>query len=424
MGFFSSVSSFVSSAVSTISRVASSAWEKTKEVAHKAVDWMANEAETFIGDVKEMWGKVKPYINAISPWLKKAAAATATWPWLSGAITILDQTLQTLLALENSPVLKKIESAINWTIKLARKFNKSKLSEEEIAEAEVHKDAFHEAKQKMQGNVEQLKALDLASIINDFALVNTAIVNIMDANSIRDFEHYLRLRATQKLLNSVEQTLSTAQSIDDISADEIFMLEVGAKLLASDPTLSDQDTLHLDNIILKRFNKKLIPFVFEEMIIAWGKNLSEIEDEWTNLNREIAKDKVLKSRLEIAKKISELSKDEEVILLDLLTTLPIRLQKLETLEKQDREMRNYVYAAEGFLQFLEKTEEQLIEDEQDYLIDYCSSVGKIIIDCAQYGKKWESLNEEERGLIIDFANIFEEASKARAKQLVEVEVGV
>jgi len=254
--------------------------------------------------------------------------------------------------------------------------------------------------------------------------VNTAIVNIMDANSIRDFEHYLRLRATQKLLNSVEQTLSTAQSIDDISADEIFMLEVGAKLLASDPTLSDQDTLHLDNIILKRFNKKLIPFVFEEMIIAWGKNLSEIEDEWTNLNREIAKDKVLKSRLEIAKKISELSKDEEVILLDLLTTLPIRLQKLETLEKQDREMRNYVYAAEGFLQFLEKTEEQLIEDEQDYLIDYCSSVGKIIIDCAQYGKKWESLNEEERGLIIDFANIFEEASKARAKQLVEVEVGV
>ena len=44
----------------------------------------------------------------------------------------------------------------------------------------------------------------------------------------------------------------------------------------------------------------------------------------------------------------------------------------------------------------------------------------IIIECAQHGKQWEELSESEQFLIIDFANIFEEASRARAARLVEV----
>lgn len=44
----------------------------------------------------------------------------------------------------------------------------------------------------------------------------------------------------------------------------------------------------------------------------------------------------------------------------------------------------------------------------------------IIIDCAQHGKRWEELTEDEQSLIIDFANIFEEASRERASRLVEV----
>lgn len=44
----------------------------------------------------------------------------------------------------------------------------------------------------------------------------------------------------------------------------------------------------------------------------------------------------------------------------------------------------------------------------------------IIIECAQHGRQWEELTEDEQALIIDFANIYEEASRARAAKLVEV----
>jgi hypothetical protein len=62
--------------------------------------------------------------------------------------------------------------------------------------------------------------------------------------------------------------------------------------------------------------------------------------------------------------------------------------------------------------------------DKEYLIEQTDTVGKIIIDCAQYGKKWEDLSLDEQGLIIDFANIFKKASIERAKQLEEIEVSV
>ena len=83
-------------------------------------------------------------------------------------------------------------------------------------------------------------------------------------------------------------------------------------------------------------------------------------------------------------------------------------------------MRNYVFAAEGFLQMLEKEPEDFIDKE--YLFEDSATAGMIIIECAQFGKKWEELNKEEQMLIIDFANIFEKASRSRVKELVEVAV--
>ena len=59
-------------------------------------------------------------------------------------------------------------------------------------------------------------------------------------------------------------------------------------------------------------------------------------------------------------------------------------------------------------------------DDKEYLIEQVGVVGKIIIDCAQNGKKWEVLTDDEQELIIDFANIFKKQSLERASQLVEV----
>ena len=83
-------------------------------------------------------------------------------------------------------------------------------------------------------------------------------------------------------------------------------------------------------------------------------------------------------------------------------------------------MRHYVFAAEGFLQLLEKEESDLIAEDKDYLISEGGRVGLIIIDCAQNGRKWDSLSDEEQNLIIAFSNIFEENSRERAN-LVKVE---
>jgi hypothetical protein len=427
MGWFSNVCSKVGTAVrnvaSSVASVASDVWKKTKEVAAKAVVWMADNAETFVADVKEAWKKVKPYIEKLSPFLKQAAKAVGVkYPWLSGALLILDTTLQGLLALENSPVLKKLEAAINWTIAAAKNFKATFLTPEDIEEANKRKETFKEAAQNM--SEADAHALALAAMINDYVKIQSVIKIVFESAPPADFDHYLRLRATQKLLASVEGSLNAAQSVGDISSDDLFMLDVAAELIRKSPQLSDENAIKLDEIILRKFNKKLIPFVFEEMISAWELDLQTNQEEWAFLNSSLAKETVLLRRLEVSKRISELTVDEEKLLSELLVSVPILKNTASVLEKKNREMQNYVYAAEGFLQVLEKSGDQLEAEGRGYLAEEGSKVGMIVIDCAQNGKAWELLNDEEQSLIIDFANIFEEDCQSRLKKMLEVEVGV
>ncbi|WP_169929020.1 hypothetical protein [Macromonas bipunctata] len=109
------------------------------------------------------------------------------------------------------------------------------------------------------------------------------------------------------------------------------------------------------------------------------------------------------------------------LLTDLDVNVPAMKADLNALGKRTREMRNYVYAAEGFIQVLEKTAEELEAEDRSYLAEDGGRVGMIIIDCAQHGKPWEDLSEEEKDLIIDYANIFEEASQQRTSQLLQLE---
>ncbi|MBC3833643.1 hypothetical protein H8K33_19205 [Undibacterium amnicola] len=424
MGWFSNFCSSVGSAVSSIgsavSNVASRAWEGAREIAGKAVSWMADKAENFVDGVKEVWSKVKPYVAAISPFLKQAAKL-APWPWLSTAITIFDHALQTLLKLEDSPVLKKIEAAINWTISTAKKLKETYLDPKEIEEANKRKEVFEQAATQVTGDAKH--AMALASMINDYVKIQSVIKIIFEENAVDNFDHYLRLRATQKLLANVEQALTSASSIEEISSDDMFMLEVGAKLIKKNPTLSDADALRIDEIIFNRFNSKLLPFVFEEMIMAWEQNLESKRAEWQELNADFAKETVLMRRLKTTERLSELSEQDQILLSGLMARSPETQEKLSALEKHNREMKNYVSAAEGFLQVLEKDPEQLIAEGKEYLAEESAAAGMIIIDCAQNGKRWEDLTPEQQSLIIDYANIFEADCKQRLKKLIEIEVG-
>ena len=116
MGFWSSVGSFCSSVVSSVSRAASAVWETTKDIASKAVGWMAEKAESFVDNVKEVWRTVKPYIEQTRKVLQTAAKVVGI-PWLSSALTMLDKGLGALIAFEDSPIAKKVDgSAIGSSV--------------------------------------------------------------------------------------------------------------------------------------------------------------------------------------------------------------------------------------------------------------------------------------------------------------------
>ncbi|HAT2781404.1 TPA: hypothetical protein I8352_001454 [Citrobacter koseri] len=421
MGLWSGFSNFCSSVASAVTSTASRVWNGIKETAAKTVSWMAEKAETFVGSVKSVWEKVKPFIsNVIRPIVQKAAKLAEKmlpqFPWVGGALKALDKALGLLVEWDKSDLAKRIGKAIEWAINKAKQLKDLFLTPEEMDEASEHEQALREARNQMRG--EAASAVDLASLITLYAQLSTRIKDVLDNIQINDFEHYLRLRASQKLLKDAEQHLTRAQDIDTITDDDLFLIETGNELLKPNPQLSDDATQRLDRVVMARFGKKLIPFVFEEMIMAWGYNLQDMENEWKSLNDGLSKEQVLLRRLQIGQRLGDLQEDEVPMLNELEVRLPVQQAEMEAKRKRTNEMRNYVFAAEGFLQMLEKEPEEFAD--QEYLMEDSSTVGMIIIECAQFGKRWEELNTEQQSLIIDFANIFEKASRARASKLVEV----
>lgn len=421
MGLWSGFSNFCSSVASAVTSTASRVWNGIKETAAKTVSWMAEKAETFVGSVKSVWEKVKPFIsNVIRPIVQNAAKLAEKmlpqFPWVGGALKALDKALGLLVEWDKSDLAKRIGKAIEWSINKAKQLKDLFLTPEEMDEASEHEQALREARNQMRG--EAASAVDLASLITLYAQLSTRIKDVLDNIQINDFEHYLQLRASQKLLKDAEQRLTRAQDIDTITDDDLFLIETGNELLKPNPQLSDDATQRLDRVVMARFGKKLIPFVFEEMIMAWGYNLQDMENEWKSLNDGLSKEQVLLRRLQIGQRLGDLQEDEVPMLNELEARLPVQQAEMEAKRKRTNEMRNYVFAAEGFLQMLEKEPEEFAD--QEYLMEDSSTVGMIIIECAQFGKRWEELNTEQQSLIIDFANIFEKASRARASKLVEV----
>ncbi|WP_333662431.1 hypothetical protein [Acinetobacter sp.] len=421
MGLWSSFKSAVSSAVSTVKSVASKAWDTAKSAASKAIDWMADEAENFVGKVKEVWATVKPHVVRIAPIVSNALKAIP-YPWAQTAAVAIEKGLQALLALENSPILKKAEQAILWAAKAARHFREKFLTPDEAKEAEQRQEDLQEAMDAMQTE-EQRQSIRFAAVINDYVLVQTRIQAILEQDNLTDFNHYLRLRATQKLLKAAEKTLNTAQNINEISADDSFLLRIGADLLAENPQLSDADAGRLDQLIKRRFNgKSLIPFVFEEMICAWETKYQNMEAKWDQANKNLAVLKRQAKQLDVKMKIEPLTQVEVEQLTELKNEIATATHQLKQQAEENRAMQSYVHAAEGFLQVLEKSAEQFEEEGRDYIVDDVAIVGRLLIDCAQNGKQWNELSEDEKSLITDYANIFAEDSKKRNQDLIEAEV--
>lgn len=418
MGLSSWLSDVTSSVVSAVGSVASAVYNGAKKVAREAISWIASNGEGLITSVKETWAKVKPYLQKTSPFLKGLAAA-APFPWLKGALLAIDKGVTALLALENSPILKQLERAAQWVIKLAKRLDQQLTAQEE-AEAREHQQTFNQAMAEAQGTA-QAGTFDVAAMLNELALVKTGIANLLDDRKvITDMEHYLRLRATQKLIRTVEDKLSIVALIEHISADDIFLVKLGASLLSDDPQMSEADANRLDSIVTQRFGTTLTPFVFEEMSKIWQLDLTEDERQWKRTVVIVNKAKARLKSLQFEARVTQLSAADQATLHQLEAELPEQLLVNEDLMKRNVEREHYISATEGFLQLLEKTPEQLHADDQEYLLTQGQEVGKLLIECAQNGTRWDKLSDQQQSLIADFANVFREDSIKRGEEL-EVE---
>lgn len=431
MDWFSSACSWVGGAISSVASgvasVSSAVFNGAREMAGKAVGWMAEKAEGFVKDVKDVWNTVKPYVDKIRMGIKAAAAAVPI-PWVKAALIGLDQALGALTAFENSPIAKKIDAAIKWSIELAKRWQNGRqtpeaqeeqLSEAELEEARRHQENMRFAEREVV-SPEHRHQMELASAINDYEIAKADLSNVLIA-APENFEHYLRLRATQKLLNMADKKFRSAQSVDELSADDLFLVRIASDLIKVNPELSTEAAARLDRVLNEKYGKKLTPFVFEEMIAAWGVRAKKLEKQWEDANITYAKDSMLLKRLQLALKIQhELSAEETQELGKLEVDLPVSKQRLDELATQKRDIQRYVGAAEGFLQLLEKSEEQIDLEDRSYLIEEGTMVGQLLVDCAQNDKSFSELSQDDQALVIDYSNIFQQESEVRMEKVLEV----
>ncbi|MCD9557216.1 hypothetical protein GRJ22_12315 [Photobacterium carnosum] len=428
MGWFSSVCSFVSnvvsSTVSTVKSAVSNAWEGAKSVARSAVSWMAKKAESVVASVKTVWQTVKPYIPIVRNILKKVAASVY-WPWLKSGLLFLEKGLHFIETFGDTALGKKISKEIQKIINLSKNIYNTFFSDQELKEAKERDEMLKEAQvaATAAGNSEAEKTIAISKLLNAYGIINTEVNNLLSEKSqLLSFDHYLRLRATQKLLLDIEETLRFSQDIENITEDDIFLLEVAKDLIAEHPTLSTENATRLDAIIYKRKQKNLLPFVFEEMIAAWNKTVEELDAEWRTKSKTLSKVKIELRRLQNEKAITELSRENQARLNELHAFVPQEQDRVNMMAKRKRERTSYVYAAEGLMQTIEKTAEELESENLDFLIEDSAEIGQLIINCLQHGKRWEELTQDEQDLIMDYANIFEEACKARTESLLKVTV--
>ncbi|MFM5072098.1 hypothetical protein [Aeromonas hydrophila] len=430
MGLFS----FCRSVGSAISRGASALYNKAKEVAGEAIGWMAEKAEGFVQSTKAAWQVVKPYVQKAQEFIR-AAAAVAPLPWLKSALLALDRGITALFAFENSPIAKKIDSAIKWAIELAKRWQASRqkaqsaqqhsaeqedeLTDEELAIAQKHQATFRSIEIELD-DAQARETCELAASINDFKIAKTLLAKALEGDPA-DFEHYLRLRATQKLLKMADTTFQNAKTIDDIGTDVLFLVRTASNLVKVNPELSMAAAKKLDVVLKEQFGTTLAPFVFEEMVGSWGAMAKDLNAQWTEANKKLAQMNVAFKSLTLNKQLQgQLAPEEEAELARLQGEIPVAKDKLYHLDTQRSDIARYVGAIEGFLQLLEKSQEEIEANGHSYLFKDGAKVGMILMRCAQDGLVFKDLELEEQDLITDYANIFSADADVRMERVLEV----
>lgn len=404
--FCDSVISGLSSAASAVGRVVT----KVASVAGKVLSTVASVGEKVIKTVKAVWPVVKPWVAKFSVLLN---GIPYVGPYLAKAA-------QVLLALDKSPILKKIGEIAEKVLPKAKVLGQALSKWADIRKAREEQEDLEEAEAEME-NDEQRSALRLTEFINKFVIVNSTIAKLIETDKVADLESYLRIRADARILERMKDKLNNIKSIEDVSADDLFVLNFTDKI-TTEKEVTDEEADRFSNLVEKMFGKPIIAIVFDEMIKQWEADLqmdrARKEDAFDVFN----KAQTTYNRCVRLEKAGDATEEDLTEMRQLKEKLP-KLEVIHSdLQKAIGHRQDYIEAAEGMLRVYEGDDSlaEIVGDAIDVIKDNVEEVGMVIIDCMNRGKQWEELSEDEKALIMDFSNIFRKAAKMRAKEVVEV----
>lgn len=439
MGFFSDVWDGVKSTAKAVVN-------KARNVAKKVVSFIAEKGDKIVEGVKKTWNTVKKTVQTVAIAAKTAAPMLALIPGVGPVLSGMAVAVGTaaskvaigMMTVEQVCAKYDVEGKVRKAIDVAKKMDaifkeqdkqteiqeEQQLLEERLNEIQSDQSELNQAYQEIDASSEK-DAILYAMIINEYALLQSKINEVILKDNLKDFEHLLRLRAVQKMLKSAQHSIAEAKDVKELKEDDLFLLQVGSQLLEAEPQLSDMEAERLDGLIRNRYTgKSLLPFVFEEMVSTWMVRYENLEASWQRMNATQAGIKRQITELKTKMAIEELSPAEEMQLASLESDLKVSVYQLKQRQEESRSMRTYINASEGFLQILEKDYEQIEAEGREYLLDDVAEVGRLIIDCAENNKPLSELSYDEFGLLNDYANIFAQEAKERADELNKVEVTV
>lgn len=436
MGIFSSVLDGVKSA-------AKAAVNTARSVAKKVVSFVAEKGDKIVEGVKKTWKTVKKTVQTVAIAAKTAAPVLALIPGVGPVLSGMAVAVGTaaskvaigMMTVEQVCAKYDVEGKVRKAIDIAKKMDavfkeqdkqseiqeEQQLLEERLNEIQSDQSELNQAYQEIDASSEK-DAILYAMIINEYALLQSKINEVILKDNLKDFEHLLRLRAVQKMLKSAQKSIAQVKDVKDLQEDDLFLLQIGNQLLEADPQLSDAEADRLDALIKKRYTgKSLLPFVFEEMISTWVVRYENLEAAWKRMNNEQAAIKRQITELKTKMMIEELSPAEQEQLANLESDFKISAHQLKQKEVESRSMKTYVNASEGFLQILEKDYEEIEAEGREYLLDDIAEIGQLIMDCAESNKPLSELDADQFSLINDYANIFAQDAKERADELNKIE---
>jgi hypothetical protein len=406
-----------SAVVRSVKAAGTTVYRAAKHAATSALMWMADEGHQFVDDVKSTWRAIRPHIEmVVAPIAAALERMTVGVPWLHHSVKALNQLLAVVVNLIDGPLGRAIETAIRWTFNLARYIVDHVLGRAHWREAEQHSETLKKASANDAFDPESAHGIKVAAMLLEFHLAIAKVGEALDKGQVEDFNHYLRLRAAQKLLQLSEQRLKAVDASVgarvEVSDDDMFVVAQAHELIKDVPEMSSADLARLDRLIEARLGKNLLPFVFEELLLAWNASAAALDVEWHDAeNRRI----VTKSELNGLRNRARFGlSDQETRRLDELAALlpDLEMQSGQVLERKDH-MQSYVHAAEGFLVFLETPEADLEAEDKAYRAEAISLAAPVIIACAQYGRKWETLTKEDQERIKRLALIYQQSFEQR-----------